>query len=43
MKTFLKDMAFTKWPKLGRINLLTPNRVKAASSEIKLGLMIPLK
>ena len=28
---------------LGRINLLTPARVKLASSEIRLGEMIPLK
>jgi hypothetical protein len=28
---------------IGRLNLLTPTRVKAASSEIKTGIMVPLK
>ena len=28
---------------IGRLNLLTPTRVKVASSEIKTGIMVPLK
>jgi len=28
---------------IGRLNLLTPIRVKAASTEIKTGIMVPLK
>ena len=30
-------------PQLGRVNLLTPTRVKAAAAEIKTGEMVPLK
>jgi hypothetical protein len=28
---------------IGRLNLLTPTRVKAASAEIKVDIMVPLK
>jgi hypothetical protein len=32
----------TNWPQIGRINLLTPTRVSAASKEIKTGEIVPL-
>lgn len=35
------DMSFAK--QLGRLNLLTPTRVKAAAAEIKTGEIVPLK